>query len=183
MSIVPHRRTPAPSLPTATPARPGRHWAARVYPGELSQTSWVRADLRGDLCGLAGLTDDLAESMTLCVSEMFANGVDHSRSGEAGGRIIRTLSTPDARTVRLGIVDDGVRESSPSTPRIPCQRTAQEWEEAERGRGLLLIDALATSWDTRAVVDFPFCEGLGTLVWAEFSLPPLPALTGSEAVR
>ncbi|WP_150252487.1 ATP-binding protein [Nocardiopsis deserti] len=179
MSIVPRPRTP---FHTPTPPLAGRRWASRVYPGDLSQAAWAREDLRADLFRLEGLCPDLADTVVLCASEMFANAVDHSRSGEADGRVVRTLSMPTATTLHLGIIDDGVRESAPTLPEIPCQRTESEWEEAERGRGLLLIDSLAARWGTRAVVDFPFCGALGTVVWAEFTLTPASstAVTGAD---
>ncbi|MEU0236081.1 ATP-binding protein [Nocardiopsis sp. NPDC006198] len=168
MTIVPQ-----PSTASPTPATPGPRWEPRLYPGTLATTSRVRSDLRTDLARLAGIGPDLVETVVLCASEMFANAVEHSRSGEDDGRVIRTLSVPAASlagtALRLSIIDDGARVSR---PRIPRQRTREEWQEAERGRGLLLVDHLATAWGTRAVVDFPFCEGLGTVIWAEFTLSP-----------
>lgn len=69
-------------------------------------------------------------------------------------------------------MDDGTRTDAvePTGPQIPHQRTVEEWELAERGRGLLLIHHLAERWGTRSVLDFPFCAGLGTVTWAEFTL-------------
>lgn len=173
MNIVPR-----PSAPFHTPTPPfaGRRWAGRVYPGDLAQAAWVREDLRADLHRLEGLCPDQSETIVLCASEMFANACDHSRSGQHDGRVLRTLSMPTVHTLCVSTIDDGAREEAPTLPHIPHiphiphQRTATEWEEAERGRGLLLIDHLATRWGTRPVVDFPFCAGLGTLVWAEFTL-------------
>ncbi|MFL1440731.1 ATP-binding protein [Nocardiopsis protaetiae] len=177
MTIVPRPSAP---FHTPTPGFAGRRWASRIYPGDLAELSGARQDLRADLHRLQGLCPDLADTIVLCASEMVANACDHSRSGQSGGRIIRTLSMPTARSLHVMVVDDGVREAAPTFPAIPHQRTVEEWEEAERGRGLLLIDALATCWGTRAVVDFPFCAGLGTAVWAEFTLPTqaLPTQTG-----
>ncbi|WDZ88921.1 ATP-binding protein [Nocardiopsis sp. HUAS JQ3] len=180
MTIVPRPRAP---FHTPTPGFAGRRWASRLYPGDFSQTAWVREDLRADLFSLEGLCPDLVDTVVLCASEMFANGVDHSRSGQKDGRVIRVLSMPTADTLHLSVVDDGVRESAPSLPEIPRQRTSEEWEEAERGRGLLLIDSLATRWGTRAVVDFPSCGGLGTIVWAEFTLTPASDTATAEADR
>ena len=181
MPIVPRPRAP---FHTPTPPFAGRRWASRVYPGDLAQASWVREDLRADLYRLEGLCPDLAETVVLCASEMFANACAHSRSGQTGGRVVRTLSMPDAGTLHLSVVDDGARAEAPTRPEIPHQRTVEEWEEAERGRGLLIIDSLATSWGSRAVVDVPFCAGLGTAVWAEFALTPVSSTdTGDEAVR
>lgn len=167
MPSMPRSRAP---FHTPTPPFAGRRWAGRVYSGCLAQAAWVREDLRADLHRLEGLCPDLSEAIVLCASEMFANSCDHSRSGQHDGRVLRTLSMPTAHTLHLSTIDDGAREEAPTLPRIPRQRTATEWEEAERGRGLLLIDHLATRWGSRPVVDFPFCAGLGTLVWAEFTL-------------
>jgi anti-sigma regulatory factor (Ser/Thr protein kinase) len=149
-------------LPHTTPAE--HRWPARIYPGDLSRTSTIRADLRSDL---AGFTEDLVETVVLCASEMAANAVEHTRSGaDPDGRVLRALLAPEPGVLRLVVVDDGARESSPE---IPARRTEAEWMSAERGRGLLLVDALARAWGTYPVVPFPFCADLGTAVWAEFT--------------
>lgn len=187
MSIVPHRRT---YVPPATPAYPGRRWNARLYPGTLATTARFRDELRHDLAGLAGFGPEPLDDLLLCGSEMFANAAAHSRSGRADGRVIRTLSVPTVTdretTLRLSVIDDGLADDRTALPRIPAQRTVEEWEDAESGRGLLLIHHLATEWGTRAVVDFPFCEALGTVIWAEFAFPTcraLPALPISGDMR
>jgi anti-sigma regulatory factor (Ser/Thr protein kinase) len=172
MTIVPQ-----PPAASPAPAAPGPRWEPRLYPGTLATISRIRTDLRTDLSRLAGIEPDLVETVVLCASEMFANAVEHSRSGEEDGRVIRTLAVPAASlagaALRLSIIDDGARVSR---PRIPRQRTREEWQEAERGRGLLLVDHLATAWGARRVVDFPFCEGLGTVIWAEFALDTASSL-------
>ncbi len=120
----------------------------------------------------------------LCASELFANAVDHSRSGEPEGHVIRTLTMPAEDRLRVGVIDDGYRSNGPtppSLPQIPADRSRREWAEAERGRGLLLIDVLAAAWGSRAVVGFPFCEGLGTFLWAEFTLTQAAATTSAGA--
>ncbi|WP_017587655.1 ATP-binding protein [Nocardiopsis ganjiahuensis] len=170
MAIVPH-----PHTPLHTPATPytGRRWPSRIYPGELARTAWMRTDLAVDLSRLAGMDQETIENMVLCASEMFANACDHSRSGQdPEGRIIRTLHMPTHATIQVAIVDDGNRTdiAEPTGPKIPHERTLEEWEQAERGRGLLLIHYLAERWGTRSVLDFPFCAGLGTVIWAEFTL-------------
>ncbi|GAA1469358.1 ATP-binding protein [Nocardiopsis exhalans] len=156
-----------------TPPFAGRRWPSRLYPGDLAQTGWVRADLAADLHRLAGLPAETSENLVLCASEMFSNAVDHSRSGQdVEGRVVRTLHMPTAHTLQVAIIDDGQRTDhtefqAPETP----DRSVDEWEQAERGRGLLLIGHLADRWGTRSVLDFPFCQGLGTVAWAEFTLP------------
>ncbi len=167
MTSLPH-----PRAALHTPTYTGRHWPSRLYPGHLAHTSQVRTDLTTDLNHLTKVSPETVQDMVLCVSEMFANACDHSRSGQdPEGRVIRTLHMPTTSSIRIGIVDDGTRTDTPhpTSPQIPHQRTEQEWEHAERGRGLLLIHHLATRWGTRSVVEFPFCQGLGTLTWAEFT--------------
>ncbi|PSK89407.1 anti-sigma regulatory factor (Ser/Thr protein kinase) [Murinocardiopsis flavida] len=161
MTIVPH--TPSPLTSTA------RRWAPRIYPGETAQAARVRAELRTDLAGLPGISDDLVETVVLCASEAFANAAEHTRSGDPGGRVVRALHIPTPGTIRLVIVDDGDRGNRPE---VPHARSAEEWETAERGRGLLLVESLATEWGAAPVVSFPFCAELGTSVWAEFPLNP-----------
>ena len=168
MAIVPHAPTP---FHETTEPFTGRRWPSRVYPGDLAQAAWVRSDLAADLSRLSGLSPETAESMVLCVSELFANSVDHSRSGQdAEGRVIRTLYMPTAATIQVALVDDGTRTDAVGFqgPEIPAERTVEDWQAAERGRGLLLIHHLSTRWGARSVLDFPFCAGLGTVTWAEF---------------
>ncbi|XKK36890.1 ATP-binding protein [Nocardiopsis sp. ARC36] len=165
MFILPPRPTPDTPAGDALEHR----WEPRLYPGTPATTARVRAELRLDLSRLPDLDPDQTDSIVLCASEMFANACDHSRSGEEDGRVIRTLTWPDDHTVRLSVIDDGYRDTG-TRPRIPRQRTAQEWRDSERGRGLLIVHHLATRWGTCRVVDFPFCEGLGTVLWADFRL-------------
>ncbi|WP_040694405.1 ATP-binding protein [Nocardiopsis prasina] len=174
MPIVPH----APALNhTNSPPSDELRWECRVYPGQLSQTSQVRTDLTCDLDRMTNLPVEAREDMVLCLSEMFANACEHSRSGEdPDGRVVRTLDLPRPGTVRISIIDDGTRTNTTDTvPKVPRRRTRQQHERAERGRGLLLLDHLATRWGFRPVLDFPFCAGLGTVIWAEFTHPALVA--------
>ncbi|PWV58027.1 ATP-binding protein [Nocardiopsis sp. L17-MgMaSL7] len=173
MAIVPHPHAPD---HTITPPGSEPRWQSRVYPGQLSHTRQVRADLDTDLNRLLTLPVEARENMVLCVSEMFANACDHSRSGqEPEGRVVRTLDTPRPGAVRISVIDDGTRTDavSNSSPTVPRRRTRKEWDQAERGRGLLLLGHLVNRWGFRPVLDFPFCAGLGTVFWAEFTLPVL----------
>lgn len=189
MSIVPQSRPsvhvhPAPK-PVPTLGFAGRRWPCLLYPGDLAHLATMRHDLHRDLARLVGLHSDTAADIVLCGSELFANAIDHSRSGEPDGYVVRTLTMPTATILRVGIIDDGHRTtpapgSRPTEPVIPTDRTLTEWEEAERGRGLLLVENLSQRWGSRKVLDFPFCEGLGTFLWAEFAftgpLAPFGAL-------
>ncbi|PSK97400.1 anti-sigma regulatory factor (Ser/Thr protein kinase) [Murinocardiopsis flavida] len=108
MAILPYPTRPMPALP-------GNHWAPRIYPGETAQAARVRAELRTDLTGLPGITDDLIETVVLCASEAFANAAEHTRSGDPGGRVVRALSAT-ATALRLSVIDDGAREHRPRVP-------------------------------------------------------------------
>ncbi|WP_431868418.1 ATP-binding protein [Nocardiopsis eucommiae] len=178
MAIVPH--TPALDHTNSPPENESR-WECRVYPGQLSQTSQVRTDLTCDLERMTRLPVEVREEMVLCLSEMFANACEHSRSGQdPDGRVVRTLDLPRPGTVRISIIDDGARTDAAAhtSPKVPRRRTRRQQERAERGRGLLLLDHLTTRWGFRPVLDFPFCAGLGTVIWAEFTHLALTAAGG-----
>ena len=90
--------------------------------------------------------EDLADDGVLIVSELASNAVRHARS-----RSIRvTVTRPETVRVRIGVVD-----------RSRClPEFRQPHEEAETGRGLALVDTLATDW---GVDQLPW----GKRVWAE----------------
>ncbi|MFE9245731.1 ATP-binding protein [Nocardiopsis sp. NPDC006938] len=180
MAIVPHAHA---LNHTNNPPPVEFRWECRVYPGHLSHTSQVRSDLDTDLNRLLTLPGEVREEMVLCVSEMFANACEHSRSGQdPEGRVVRTLETPVPGLVRVSIIDDGTRTdtTTDSLPRVPRRRTRKDWEQDERGRGLLMVGELASKWGFRPVLDFPFCEGLGTVIWAEFTLPASATAGGTR---
>ncbi|WP_306369864.1 ATP-binding protein [Nocardiopsis sp. CC223A] len=140
---------------------PTRLWTHRLYPGDLAHLARVRRDLRTDL---AEFDDDLADTLILCGSELFANSVKYTASGHTDGRVVRTLWLIDDRAVILGFTDDGL---SGSVPAIPEARTSTEWETAEGQRGLLLVEELSTAWGYSPVCPF---GDLGTHTWATFTL-------------
>ncbi|GAB3709690.1 ATP-binding protein [Nocardiopsis oceani] len=164
MSIVPQ-------IPT--PAYPGRRWEARHYPGTPDTCPRFRADLRSDLATLAGMPRRLREDVELCASEAFANALAHSRSQRPGGTVLRMLSTPvvmgSETTLRLSVIDDGPLDSRPMCP--PARRSLEEREQAESGRGLLLIHQLASEWGTQRWADPVSLAVLGSVLWAEFTYP------------
>ncbi|SIO90487.1 hypothetical protein BQ8420_26900 [Nocardiopsis sp. JB363] len=155
------------------PAYPGRRWEARHYPETSSTCTRFRADLRSDLHALAGVPLSLREDIELCGSEAFANAVTHSRSQRPGGTVVRLLSTPIVMgretTLRLSIIDDGPLDTRPMCP--PPRRSVEEWEQAESGRGLLLIHRLASEWGTQRWADPTQPTVLGTVLWTEFTYP------------
>ncbi|WP_067602269.1 ATP-binding protein [Nocardiopsis listeri] len=162
-----------------TPAYPGRRWQARHYPGTRSTCTRFRAELRSDLQALAGVPRELREDIELCAGEAFANAVTHSRSQRPGGTVVRLLSTPIVMgretTLRLSVIDDGPLDARPVCP--PVRSSIEEWEEAESGRGLLLIHQLASEWGTQRWADPALPAVLGTVLWAEFTYPTPTATT------
>ncbi|HEY0540100.1 MAG TPA: ATP-binding protein [Actinoallomurus sp.] len=90
------------------------------------------------------------ERVSLGVSELATNAIRHSPSGEGGQITIGLVA--DGRAVRAEVTNAGTMPAKPH-PRTDV--------EAEGGRGILIIDALADSWGVT--------EGSGTTtVWAEF---------------
>ncbi|WP_344322261.1 ATP-binding protein [Streptomyces macrosporus] len=99
---------------------------------------------------------DLFDAATLVVAELTSNAVLH---GRVPGRDFELVLAYDdtGGTVRIEVSD-----THPSRP-VSLARTASDPEE-ERGRGLLLVAALAARWGVRER------RGPGKTVWAEFDL-------------
>ncbi|WP_406304441.1 ATP-binding protein [Streptomyces sp. NBC_00885] len=94
---------------------------------------------------------DLSDSAALIVAELTANAVTHAR---VQGRDFELRLTLRPLTLRIEVSD--ARADRQPSPRPPTP-------DAETGRGLLLVDALATAWGTADRV-------VGKTVWAELSL-------------
>ncbi|MFL1381008.1 ATP-binding protein [Nocardiopsis protaetiae] len=138
-----------------------RLWPHRLYRGSLSDLGRMRRDLCEDL---PNLDAELLDTLLLCGSEIFANCVKYSASGHDGGHVIRTLRRQGG-FLCLGFTDDGLGGTIPTVPR---SRTADEWADAEGGRGLLLVEELSTAWGYRPVCPW---GDLGHHTWAAFPLP------------
>lgn len=104
---------------------------------------FVRAALAG--WDGAGDLEDLAESVTLLVSEVVTNAVVHASSD------VEVL-------IRLN-ADAAVVEVTDTSDSAPVPRDADD--EATSGRGMALVDALARSWGVRPA------PGGGKTVWFE----------------
>ncbi|MFJ6579545.1 ATP-binding protein [Streptomyces sp. NPDC091368] len=141
--ISTHRTTPhAPSalhftqLLSATPR--GARLARLLTVHQLTAWGWPPA------CATA-------ESAALVVAELAANAVTHGRAKGRGFRL--TLAVADAGTLRIEVTD-------PRGDRAPQLPPPPPAPLAESGRGLLLVDALATGWGTA-----PYPPS-GKTVWA-----------------
>ena len=94
--------------------------------------------------GLVAIFDDAA----LVVTELVTNAITH------GGSAFRLQLSRTSGAFRIEVVDDGE-----GTPEPQPQDT-----EAEGGRGIMLVDAMSSSWGVENVPQ-------GKLVWAEIAIP------------
>ncbi|MFI0812734.1 ATP-binding protein [Streptomyces echinatus] len=96
------------------------------FPEEVSRARrWTRDILRGS---------PLAEDAELIVSELSANAILHTASGrEAGSFHLAVAVTP--QVVAVSVTDDGGTRTAPKIEHLD--------QEAEHGRGLGMISALA----------------------------------------
>jgi anti-sigma regulatory factor (Ser/Thr protein kinase) len=100
------------------------------------------------------LPADSVETATLLLSELVTNAVRHAGAPD---REIRTRCVLGADTLRVEVSDAGDGMPTPRTPD----------PEEECGRGLTLLAALASAWDTH-----PRPYGIGKTVWFEVPLTP-----------
>jgi anti-sigma regulatory factor (Ser/Thr protein kinase) len=103
------------------------------------------------------------DSLILIASELAANSVEHTRSGEPGGHFTVHLAC-SSDSVRLTVGDQG-------SPRPPQAVAAAL--DSEHGRGLFMVDGLAADW---GCTDTPE----GRSLWADVSWNDNP-LTWPEA--
>ncbi|MEU6539832.1 ATP-binding protein [Streptomyces sp. NPDC047000] len=101
-----------------------------------------------------GYESPVNESLTLIAAELAANAVQH---GQVPGRDFRLRLTATSGILRIEVTDT-------LTERVPPQSVPEVPGDAESGRGLLLVDRLATRWGT-----CPRSAGPGKTVWAELT--------------
>ncbi len=105
--------------------------------------------------------DDMAEDVTLIVSELVTNAV--LASTNADGRPKYKDASAGMPVVHLRLSSDHVRlviEVWDLSPQAPEAR--QPEPPAENGRGLVLVEALSQRWGWERVSGWP-----GKVVWAE----------------
>jgi anti-sigma regulatory factor (Ser/Thr protein kinase) len=106
------------------------------------------------------------ETLTLIAAELTANAVRH---GHVPGRDFHLQLTLAASTFRVEVTDTRAeKQPSPTPPALAA--------DAESGRGLLLVAALADDW---GVIPRPAAPG--KTVWAELLVPPPPLAVRSQA--
>ncbi|MER7969316.1 ATP-binding protein [Streptomyces sp. NPDC096080] len=132
---------------------PAHHFTIRLSPtprgargARLLATAWL---------GLWGLPPYKAQSAKHVVAELTANAATH---GRVAGRDVNLALTLRENTLRIEVTDTRGDEI-PGSPQPP------PWE-AESGRGLLIVEALADRW---GVETGPVPR---KTVWAELDLAP-----------
>lgn len=121
-----------------------------TLPGrDLASAPAARRHMR-DTARAWGLPQGAADDLESITGELVANALEH-----ADGHTITVAWALAAETVTISVTDEGDCRTDPlpAPPRSPSP-------EQERGRGLLITDALATCWGTRR-------SGDGLTVWAE----------------
>lgn len=98
-----------------------------------------------------------SDAAAAIVAELAANAVTHGRV--PGRDFALQLALPTRDMLRIEVTDTRAEERRPVLPRRP---TADE----EYGRGLLLVEALATAWGVTGRRD----AGPGKTVWATVTL-------------
>jgi anti-sigma regulatory factor (Ser/Thr protein kinase) len=125
--------------------------ASHDFPADVSASPQARRVLAGWL-RTWGVADDLVQTAQLCLSELVTNAVIHA---DTPARVTARLD--DERLLVL-VQDRGNRGAA---------RRADGHDPTDiAGRGLLMVDALATAWSAEHSAD-------GTTVWFELDLLPI----------
>lgn len=104
----------------------------RTFRGETSQVPLVRDFIRRYLAGWA-CPAEVVQDTLLCASELAANAVRHSRSGQPGGCFGVQTDFRPGDSVQVAVADAG----GPWVSREPGD------DDAEGGRGLQVVAALS----------------------------------------
>ncbi|MGW0699721.1 ATP-binding protein [Streptomyces sp. NPDC002867] len=127
-------------------------------PARVESVSRTRR-LVSERLGLWGIGGDTRDTVLLIVSELVTNAVVHT-----GGHLVSCQLQRTEGRLRVTVQDQG---STATGPRV-CHGL-----EEERGRGLLLVEAVSTAWGTHD------CErGTGRVVWAELPCTAQPFASG-----
>jgi serine/threonine-protein kinase RsbW len=149
------------SFGSADPVRTTRPWV-RTFRGTPSSVPEARRLVAELLAGCPA-----REVLMTCVSELCANAIAHTDSGD-GGVFIVEVDLPRPGVARIAVTDEG-GPSLPVAGRLNLM--------AEGGRGLAMVAACAARWGYADA--YP-----GRTVWAEACWPvlvPTPAPAAPEA--
>jgi serine/threonine-protein kinase RsbW len=154
--------------------------ATLVLPGRPEHV----ADARRRVAALAAAWGAAADVASLVASELIANAIVHTSSGQAGGTVaVAVVLTRDGVTVHVH--DQGI-----DSIRVPAPRPPADDREglAESGRGLSIVIAVSAGCGTNpaarcpvSVATDPVAGAGGCCTWCR--LPAQPDLSGSAAPR
>ncbi|MFE0808109.1 ATP-binding protein [Streptomyces sp. NPDC058848] len=133
---------------SSTPTAYGR----LALPGRDLASARVARHYVRDTCRSWGLSSDVTDDLVIIAGELVANALEHSDS-----RTVTIACALTGEVVTVGVTDSGRSGGTPSATAAGA--------ECERGRGLLITDALAGRWGTRRT-------GGGLTVWAEVAVGP-----------
>ncbi|RMI46257.1 ATP-binding protein [Streptomyces triticirhizae] len=126
---------------------PGESFA---LPARDTSVAAARRRVRHQLYGW-GLPSTTCDNAQLIVSELVTNAILHTQSSQ-----VRCLLWSSGQVLRIEVADEG------AGPSLGPPRAADA--DAENGRGLLLLDALAARWGVISPDHWSGCT-----VWAELS--------------
>ncbi|MFD1537914.1 ATP-binding protein [Nonomuraea guangzhouensis] len=116
----------------------GLFLAEIVLPGVTRSVSVARRCV-GEVLAVVGHED--VNDVQLVVSELVTNAVAHTASGEPGGFVTVEVTSLDAATAYIEVIDEGAAVT------VPEIRNADAGECG--GRGLWLVEAVAVGWGVR----------------------------------
>lgn len=120
-------QVPATAVPDDAAAVPPRR---RAFAGEPRQARYARRFVKDALNGCP-----VVDTIVLLADELVTNALMHTRSGRGG--LFEVIAWNGSSSACVAVFDDGA-EGEPS----PADSDAM----SESGRGLALVDALATRW-------------------------------------
>jgi anti-sigma regulatory factor (Ser/Thr protein kinase) len=129
---------PAKEMPGADEPSPDGATMRAELPADLTSARQARSTIRQALAGW-GL-DHLSGDAELLASELVANAVEHGDGTPIGLALRRHAEPGEQPSVTCEVTD-----TSPAMP-----RHTEPGPDAERGRGLAIVDALARSSGVRA---------------------------------
>lgn len=124
--------------------------AKRRFPGLPSQIAYARRFVERQMSASPEMP-----TATLLTSELATNAITHSASGRATGKFEVCVHVAPG-WARVEVRDLG------STTEAPHPQHRDPYDTDENGRGLDLVEALATKWDSE-----PRHDGMGRRVWFE----------------
>ncbi|MEU0083191.1 ATP-binding protein [Streptomyces sp. NPDC006274] len=123
-------------------------------PARVEHVSRARRLVSARLTGW-GVDGDPYDTALLVVSELFTNAIVHT-----DGHLVACEVQVGADRLRVTVQDQGCAATGPRV----CHGAA-----GERGRGLLLVEAVSRAWGT-----YDAAPGTGRVVWAELAYTPRP---------